>query len=139
MNFKGNKELTATKSFASAAKSSTEEIKTSLSSNKSRPEMSNDSSFRSLIAGKDYILVTRCYNCWGFGHISTRKDKSGIESECASPQVCSHCAGNHRYAQCVITADASKASCVNCCRERVKTGNKSIRTDHPTSSERWPN
>lgn len=49
----------------------------------------------------EFLQITRCFKCQGYGHISSR---------CQGVQRCQKCAGEHRITEC--TTDTEK--CVNC-------------------------
>lgn len=71
---------------------------------------------------QDYLAVTRCYKCQGFGHTS---------KYCRSTtDICGHCSeGNHSYKECKNTA--KPATCANC----KKAGKNS---DHCVTSKDCP-
>ncbi|XP_067132470.1 uncharacterized protein [Centruroides vittatus] len=51
----------------------------------------------------DFIPVTRCFKCTGFGHLAR---------DCSDEQRCSHCARQHRYKDCELTHKTPV--CINC-------------------------
>ncbi len=52
----------------------------------------------------DFVSVTRCFKCLGFGHTAKYCNSESHN--------CSHCAGNHNYRECHIESTHKK--CVNC-------------------------
>lgn len=51
----------------------------------------------------DYIHVTRCFKCAGYGH---------VQKDCKNEVTCPVCAGGHEKREC----NADEVKCVNCCR-----------------------
>lgn len=49
-----------------------------------------------------HVHITRCYNCCGFGHIST---------QCKNKIACRKCGGEHKSSDC---SAQSKPCCINC-------------------------
>nr|CAI5860220.1 unnamed protein product [Callosobruchus analis] len=64
---------------------------------------------------RDYVSVTRCFNCCRYGHI--RKD-------CKEKPVCSQCCGEHSFREC----NSNTKKCINCAKFNSfinkKTGSK---------------
>jgi hypothetical protein len=61
---------------------------------------------------RDFVVVTRCYHCQGFGHIA---------KHCMSPKVCGYCSStDHESKDCRHKGDAGKHKCINCLRFQVK-------------------
>jgi hypothetical protein len=61
---------------------------------------------------RDFVVVTRCYHCQGFGHIA---------KHCMSPKVCGYCSStDHESKDCRHKGDAGKHRCINCLRFQVK-------------------
>lgn len=52
---------------------------------------------------KDYVDVARCYKCQRYGHVA---------KVCLNKEVCSFCAGEHKFADCKAKDD--QVQCVNC-------------------------
>ena len=89
-----------------------------------------------LINAEDYILVTRCFQCLGLGHLSHTKQSDGSTKNCSHKTVCSHCSGEHKFADCPLKTDSTKKQCVNCIKD--KTRNPTIKTDHSAMSNECP-
>jgi hypothetical protein len=53
---------------------------------------------------EDYLPITRCFNCNGFGHISNNCNQSYAS--------CGHCGGKHKTHEC--NTDRSSSFCTNC-------------------------
>ncbi|XP_067128374.1 uncharacterized protein [Centruroides vittatus] len=68
----------------------------------------------------DYIDITRCYNCTGFGHTSYR---------CTERQRCTHCTKKHKFKEC---PNLEKDPICSNCKKHNKTvpENKALPTDH---------
>lgn len=60
---------------------------------------------------KDYIRVTRCYNCQKFGHVS---------KHCKSAAQCGFCSADHATSNCQLKEEADKHKCANCIRSKVQ-------------------
>lgn len=87
-----------------------------------------------LVRVEDYVNVTICYQCMGFGHQA---------KNCQGTQICSHCAGNHQFKQCPSQGDNTKAKCVNCEKTNTRAAlrnpkAKLERIDHPSISRNCP-
>ena len=63
---------------------------------------------------EEFLQITRCYRCYGFGHVSAK---------CRVPQeVCGHCAKEgHTYKDCGKKKE-EKSECINC--KKRGTGNR---------------
>jgi hypothetical protein len=73
---------------------------------------------------RDFVTVTRCYLCQGFGHIA---------KHCASNKFCGYCAStDHESRNCRHKDDASQHKCVNCLRFSMKENS------HHTASNECP-
>jgi hypothetical protein len=64
-----------------------------------------------VVTVEDFVNVTQCFQCLGFGHTA---------SKCQSPAKCSHCSDAHAYKDCVHKADATKAFCTNCHKDEQR-------------------
>lgn len=71
---------------------------------------------------KEYINVTRCFNCQSYGHRG---------AACTSPSICSRCASNHKTNDC--TKKLQVFNCVNCVDYNKKSSNK-VPINHPCGS-----
>jgi hypothetical protein len=61
---------------------------------------------------RDFVAVTRCYLCQGFGHIA---------KHCISQRVCGYCNGtDHESRNCRHKDDPSQHKCINCRRSQIK-------------------
>jgi hypothetical protein len=65
---------------------------------------------------EDYLSIIRCYNCNGFGHIS-----SNCKQSFAS---CGHCGGKHKTEEC--KTEKSDSFCTNCDKYNKSKNNKQI-------------
>nr|CAI5856926.1 unnamed protein product [Callosobruchus analis] len=81
---------------------------------------------------RDYVSVTRCFNCCRYGHV--RKD-------CKEKPVCSRCSGEHSFREC----NSNTKKCINCAKFNSfinkKTGSKNyntVCTDHAASDTKCP-
>jgi hypothetical protein len=72
----------------------------------------------------DYVQITRCFNCNGFGHISANCVKN--EKSCG---ICGH---NHDTKDC--NASNESKFCVNCDKINKRNNNQKVRTDHTVFS-----
>jgi hypothetical protein len=73
---------------------------------------------------RDFITVTRCYNCQRYGHIA---------KNCNSPQACGFCSSSdHEASKCPNRDNPSNHRCVNCQRSGAKD------TAHHTASNMCP-
>lgn len=67
----------------------------------------------------DFISITRCFNCLGFGHIA---------KYCTQTQLkCSNCAGDHKHSDC-NSSDTHK-TCLNCIQLNLRTRNFKLHVD----------
>lgn len=64
---------------------------------------------------RDFIRITRCFNCLGLGHIA---------KFCRSPEVCSHCAGEGHKGE-VCPNKGKPPVCANCKRLKKKADHNS--------------
>jgi hypothetical protein len=61
---------------------------------------------------RDFVAVTRCYLCQGFGHIA---------KHCISQRICGYCSGtDHESRNCRHKDDSSQHKCINCRRSQIK-------------------
>jgi hypothetical protein len=73
---------------------------------------------------RDFLEVTRCYNCQRYGHISRN---------CNSPTACGYCSSTeHDSNACRHRDDPQKHKCVNCLRSGAKD------TAHHTAANMCP-
>ena len=72
----------------------------------------------------DYVHITRCFKCSGFGHMA---------KECRNNLTCSFCAGPHKYSEC--TSDVPR--CNNCILANKKSRQK-LDIDHESTSKECP-
>jgi hypothetical protein len=64
---------------------------------------------------RDFLQVTRCFNCQRHGHIS---------KHCTSPRQCGYCASTeHDSKTCPAKDDSSKYRCANCLRGGLRDAN----------------
>jgi hypothetical protein len=71
----------------------------------------------------------QCYKCNGFGHTSLK---------CTSPKdICTHCAGEHKFASCPNKLDRQKSNCSNCTASNAKY-QKRDSVNHPANSPNCP-
>lgn len=61
---------------------------------------------------EDYVAITQCFNCCGFGHTS---------KYCKSSTQCYKCGGSHSGKDC--DAESNTHKCVNCTKHRGRPGN----------------
>jgi len=67
----------------------------------------------------DFISVTRCFKCLGFGHIAKYCSQT--------QQKCSNCAGDHKHSDC-DSSDNHK-TCLNCVLLNSRTRNSKLYVD----------
>ena len=74
----------------------------------------------SICTFEDFIIISRCFTCLGFGHLS---------KYCNGQQKCSNCAGDHHWKECV---NQSPICCYNCQKANsyIKNLNKKLGTNH---------
>ncbi|KAJ3631944.1 hypothetical protein MTP99_013044 [Tenebrio molitor] len=73
---------------------------------------------------RDFLTVTRCYNCQRFGHIA---------KHCRSEQQCGYCSSTENESRdCRHKLGESKHQCANC----IRSGNKDA--NHHTASNQCP-
>jgi hypothetical protein len=64
---------------------------------------------------RDFLLVSRCFNCQRFGHIA---------KFCSAPQQCGYCAStDHESRNCRHREDKRAHKCANCVRSGIKDAN----------------
>ncbi|XP_023219885.1 uncharacterized protein LOC111621862 [Centruroides sculpturatus] len=63
----------------------------------------------STIRVDDFVPVTRCYRCCGFGHWAR---------DCQKQQVCSHCTKEHGFKECKMKHEIP--TCINCIQTNRK-------------------
>jgi hypothetical protein len=64
---------------------------------------------------RDFLLVSKCFNCQCFGH---------IEKCCSAPQQCGYCAStDHESRNCRHREDKRAHKCANCTRSGIKDAN----------------
>lgn len=64
---------------------------------------------------QDFLLVTKCYKCQGYGHISKYCDKE---------TVCSCCAEAHKFSECPNKDKPRK--CINCIKQKRDSNHDSM-------------
>jgi hypothetical protein len=79
---------------------------------------------------QDFILVTRCFKCHGFGHLAKNCE--------VNDETCGHCAGAHKSNICPQKADKSKHLCVNCSHEKARSKNSNINANHTAYDDSCP-
>ena len=84
----------------------------------------------STIEVRDFILITRCFKCCGYGHIAANCK--------AAQQHCSHCAGDHKFKDCTDVSDTTKNCCINCTNENKRNNGTAIKTDHNAMDSNCP-
>jgi hypothetical protein len=73
---------------------------------------------------RDFLEVTRCYNCQHYGHLSRN---------CKSPQACGFCSSTtHESSRCPARDNPQEHKCVNCQRSGAKN------TAHHTAANVCP-
>jgi hypothetical protein len=77
---------------------------------------------------EDFVVVTRCLKCLGFGH-TTRF--------CQNQQKCSRCAEDHHWKEC---EHQNPVRCSNCLKANsyIKDESKKINTNHSVFSKECP-
>lgn len=77
---------------------------------------------------EDFIVVTRCFKCLGFGHTS---------KYCNNQQKCSHCAEEHHWKNC---ENRHNICCANCATANtyINNNNKKLNTNHDAFSKECP-
>nr|AKU04649.1 gag-like protein [Blattella germanica] len=77
---------------------------------------------------EDFVIVTRCYKCLGYGH---------TKNFCTNKQTCSNCAEEHDWRECRNT---QHKRCVNCVRANtlITNNNKKLDTNHSAISQSCP-
>jgi hypothetical protein len=64
---------------------------------------------------RDFLLVSRCFNCQRFGHVA---------NFCSAPQQCGYCAStDHESRNCRHREDKRAHKCANCTRSGIKDAN----------------
>ena len=86
---------------------------------------------------EDFVLITRCFKCNGFGHRTTGKRPDGSTVQCPNKTACSHCAEEHSYKDCPKRNNPAVRKCVNCVADNLRSGGN-IRTDHSALSNTCP-
>ena len=81
-----------------------------------------------VVSAENYILVTRCYKCCGYGHRA---------NTCTHDQKCSHCAESHSFKFCPYFQTNPVSVCVNCAFEKRRLGGN-IPTNHSAFSSECP-
>ena len=82
-----------------------------------------------VVSAENYILVTRCYKCCGYGHRA---------NTCTHQQACSHCAESHSFKYCPYVRTVPRDPiCVNCAFENRRLGGR-IPTNHSAFSSDCP-
>jgi hypothetical protein len=82
----------------------------------------------SMCGVEDFIVITRCFRCLGFGHGSRF---------CQNKQQCSQCAGDHHWKEC---SNQRSLRCSNCLKANtfIHDENKKINTNHSVFSKECP-
>jgi hypothetical protein len=77
---------------------------------------------------EDFVAVTRCFKCLGYGHTS---------KYCQSQQICSYCAENHHWKECV---QQLQTRCSNCLRANsyIQEEGKKTNVNHSVFSKDCP-
>jgi len=77
---------------------------------------------------EDFVVVTRCLKCLGFGHTSRF---------CQNQLKCSHCAENHHWKEC---GKQHPNRCANCLKANtyIHDDSKKINTNHRVFSKECP-
>ena len=73
---------------------------------------------------EDYVAITQCFNCCGFGHTS---------KYCKSSTQCYKCGGSHSGKNC--DAESNTHKCVNCTKHRGSPGNAQMPVAHSAISK----
>ena len=74
-----------------------------------------------VVSAENYILVTRCFKCCGYGHRA---------NTCTHQQSCSHCAETtHSFKFCPYVQSGREPICVNCASDNRRLGGN-IPTKH---------
>ena len=66
-----------------------------------------------VVSAENYILVTRCFKCCGYGHRA---------NTCTHNQSRSHCAENHSFRYCQYFQTRRDPICVNCASDNRRLG-----------------
>ena len=77
---------------------------------------------------EDFIIVTRCLKCLGYGHTA---------KYCNNKQICSHCADEHSWKDC---RNEHTICCSNCVKANtfITNNNKKLDTRHTALSKDCP-
>jgi hypothetical protein len=74
---------------------------------------------------EDYLSITRCYQCNGFGH---------FKKDCKAGTACGHCGQGHDSHAC--TAPKSSHHCINCEKfNKSQKSNRKLLTNHSSFSD----
>jgi hypothetical protein len=84
----------------------------------------------SVCEAQDFILVTRCFKCHGFGHLA----KACI----ATDETCGYCAEKHKSGTCPHRPDKSEHQCANCIHEKERSKNMNINANHTAYDDNCP-
>jgi hypothetical protein len=82
----------------------------------------------SMCRAEDFVAVTRCFRCLGFGHTS---------KFCQSQQKCSYCAEDHHWKEC---GQQHQTQCSNCLKANsyIQEEGKKYNTNHSVFSKDCP-
>jgi hypothetical protein len=81
----------------------------------------------------DYMSITRCHNCNGFGHYQKIQGKPN----CRSAQACGHCTQQHNTRDCKTPKTSLK--CINCEKYNQNSNTKrKLNTNHSSFSNDCP-